>query len=311
MNPIETIQSFQIRQVAIENSEFAEYVHLMRDVQDAAFASFVDVPGGLTPYQLVLMTLSVNAFNTYSAVTDLLEGGFSRPALALHRGLFEQMLQAYWLAGNPKTGVERYRQIDVLHRWYHFQNIERWGTALPDPSLKAGIVEELCLLVENYGLMGTGDQLSKDREACKAEPDSWARLLKNRIFGGGPIGKWHGLSVKAMVDEIGPAFPHWTEPFSDGTDHLQYLHRVVYAISSDFVHASHRATAIAVSKNVDGLELEIGPNPSDTPRVFSTAVSFLTWILFLMEKEFPTGIEARMDSIYREHPAIIRSSAAF
>jgi hypothetical protein len=109
----------------------------------------------LSKHEAITLGLCVRALTTFSAIVDMLELSLSLQALAIHRSLFDLMLQARWLNQDPEPRCHRYVDYDTLHRWYYLKYISRWGE-IEDPKLRSELAIRLAALCRKYGVIGKG-----------------------------------------------------------------------------------------------------------------------------------------------------------
>lgn len=291
------------RRRLVQAEGYGEYLDVMRETIDVAVEALDVVDAPLLLYQATLFGICINALDTFVAVTDLLENGQSKQAMALHRTLFELMIHGYWLEQAPEERSARYAQYDVIHRWNNLEYVRRWSgenqQAIDEVRTQLG--NDICELVERYGMAADDGE-----PACRDDPDFWAKRIKKEVFGGGALGHWHGSSIWGLVQEVGTSFPFSKPPFSDAAEYLEYLYRVVYAQASDVVHASPRHVASALTgSSEEGIQARVGADPSATPKVWSTSQSFLVWVFRLLDKEFPSGFGEKVGKILEAHPDVL------
>jgi hypothetical protein len=260
------------RRGALEQGPHADILKFARHVGDEFFKLLHDrqLDPNLSKQEGITLGLCVRALTTFYAIVDMLELSLSLQALAIHRSLFDLMLQVRWLHQDP-TRCDRYIDYDTLHRWYYLKYIGRWGD-IEDQELRSELLVKLAGLSRKYGVIG--DDVTNDD--FEADADRLINRLRNHHFSGGATGTWYGKSTADLVSEVAQTFPAGGK-FDSGAEYLEYLYRAVFGLASAQMHPTPRVTGEVFSMTQDGLKIQIGPDPGWTKQVVATSFPFLYW----------------------------------
>jgi hypothetical protein len=151
---------------------------------------------------LLLLTIFARSTRTYEAVVRWLgEGGFGEQGMMLNRSLFEDMVDAHWVAQNPVLAVERLRQHDLYSRLLRAETQRRfpdWFDGRRPPSLKVANEQrrEMRKLFGKHGsnswtgVPSTDERLASVLSCWKSEEDrrqvqfwaAWVHKLMNEVL---------------------------------------------------------------------------------------------------------------------------------
>lgn len=249
----------------------------------------------LTKHEGITLGLCVRSLTTFYAIVDMLELSLSLQALAIHRSLFDLMLQTRWIQQDPEPRCARYIDYDTLHRWYYLRYISRWGD-IKDAALRTELVIKLAALCRRYGVI---DEDVTD-DAFAEDIDTLTNKLRNQEFRGGATGTWHGKSTADLVADVGQDFPAGNR-FSNGVDYLEYLYRVVFGLSSAQLHPTPRVTGEVFIPTPEGLKIQIGPDPKWTVQVASTAFPFMNWTFEVLDELVDLSMSSKLEGLLAEH----------
>lgn len=253
----------------------------------------------LSKQEAITLGLCVRGLTTFYSIVDMLELSLSLQALAIHRSLFDLMLQTRWLHQDPDTRCDRYIDYDTLHRWYYLKYISRWEE-IDDPELRSDLITRLAQLCRKYGVIAddVGD------EAFEADADRLTNRLRNDHFFGGATGTWYGKSTADLVTEVGETFPSGGR-FDSGVDYLEYLYRVVFGLASAQMHPTPRVTGEVFLPTKDGLKIQIGPNPRWTTQVVSTSFPFLHWTFEPLDELVDLEMARKLEPLFEEQHRVM------
>ena len=291
------------RRGALNEGPHAEILKFARRVGDEFFKLLHDrdLDPGLSKQEGITLGLCVRALTTFYAIVDMLELSLSLQALAIHRSLFDLMLQARWLHQDAKR-CDRYIDYDTLHRWYYLKYISRWGD-IDDKKLRSELITKLEALCRKYGVIGA----EVSTAAFEAEVDTLTTRLRNDHFYGGATGTWYGMSTAALVTEVGKTFPKGGN-FETGADYLEYLYRVVFGLASAQMHPTPRVTGEVFRVTKDGLQIQIGPDPHWTTQVVSTSFPFLHWTFETLDELVGLQMAQKLEPLFQEHRRVMPPS---
>ncbi len=212
-----------------------EHVAFLSDTAKALYSLIEKVEvGGMTAYPAVVFGICVHFFNSLIGVVDLLSLGQSKSALGLHRGLFELMLHARWIAQDPEPRSRRYiHYATTLYLWFASDLHQKWGRGGDLTARRKELAPKLVELSEHYEVIhGTPEEIAEQREACLENPQRCAERLRDAVFSGTPTGTWHEKSVRRLVRDVGASFPAGGG-FEKGADYLEFLYEVFYELTTE------------------------------------------------------------------------------
>lgn len=291
------------RRGALAEGPHADILKFARRVGDQFFRLLHErqIDPDLSKHEGITLGLCVRALTTFYAIVDMLEMSLSLQALAIHRSLFDLMLQSRWLQQDPSR-CDRYIDYDTLHRWYYLVYISRWGD-IEDEGLRSELLVKLAELSRKYGAVGD-DVTDEDFEA---DADRLINRLRNQHFSGGATGTWYGKPTADLVGDVGKAFPAGGK-FDSGAEYLQYLYRVVFGLASAQLHPTPRVTGEVFFPTNDGLRIQIGPDPHWTEQVVSTSFPFLHWTFEPLDELFDLQMAQKLEPLFEEHRKVMPPS---
>lgn len=92
-----------------------------------------------TPLRTLLLAFLMRGIETYNAMGVLGKHGFGEQAAMLNRSLFEQMLDAHWLAENEEHGIELMGEHETLTRAEFAASSKRHPAVFPAPKEDADL----------------------------------------------------------------------------------------------------------------------------------------------------------------------------
>lgn len=291
------------RQGALHKAPHADILKFARRVGDEFLRLLHDrqIDPNLSKHEGITLGLCVRALTTFYAIVDMLELSLSLQALAIHRSLFDLMLQSRWLQQDPSR-CDRYIDYDTLHRWYYLKYISQWGD-IEDEKLRSELLAKLAQLARKYGVIGA-DVTDEDFEA---DSDQLITRLRNQHFGGGATGTWYGKPTADLVSEVGNTFPAGGK-LDSGAEHLEYLYRVVFGLASAQLHPTPRVTGEVFFPTKDGLKIQIGPYPRWTKQVVSTSFPFLHWTFEPLDDLVDLQMAQKLEPLFEEHRRVMPPS---
>lgn len=291
------------RRGALQEGPYSEVLKFARRVGDEFFRLLYErqIDPDLSKHEGITLGICVRALTTFYAIVDMLELSLSLQALAIHRSLFDLMLQCRWLQQDPSR-CDRYIDYDTLHRWYYLKYISRWGD-IEDPDFRSELVAKLAALCRKYGVIGQ-DVSDEDFEA---DADQLVNRLRKEHFWGGAAGTWHGKSTADLVGDVAKTFPA-SGKFDSGAEYLEYLYRVVFGLASAQMHPTPRVTGEVFFPTKDGLKIQIGPDPQWTKQVVSTSFPFLNWTFEPLDELFDLGMTEKLEPLFEEQRRVMPPS---
>ena len=190
---------------------------------------------------LLLLTFFARSTRTYEAATRwLAKRAFGEQALMLNRSLYEDMLDAHWIALNPDLAVERMKEHDLVSRLLRAQtqrDFASWFDGAEPPEIPVS-------------------------------PEEEQRLM--RLFRGGTA-SWTGVSSKAKFDAI---LECWKT--EQDRDQVRFMNAWVVKLMNEVLHPSAFSIARMGAPSFgesEGIQWRFGSTPEWLPQ----AMHFAFW----------------------------------
>lgn len=203
----------------------------------------------------LVLALLARSHDTFSGVLLLARAGYGAQASMLNRSLFEDMVDAHWIATDPDAARQRYEDHHEHARMLLADAVSKYP--------------------EHYG----------DLELPEANPDDRARLdgLYTR-YGSKP---WSGISLHERVELIDH---HWTD--EDGRRTLRFFRDIAHRENNQTLHVSSASLNAVVEASTDGgLRFNVGPRLDMLDRVLFGAFWIFDQTIGLVVDRFGIDVD--------------------
>lgn len=175
-----------------------------------------DAPDGL------IISLFTRSLDSFAAAVQLSASGYGAQAAMLNRSLFEDMIDAHWVATDPDAAKQRYED-------HH-----------------------------EHGRMLLADAVARYREEFDGlelpEFDPEERKKLDRLYGQWGSKSWTGISLH---ERVGLVEHHWTDDASRHT--LRFFHDIAHRENNQMLHVSSAGLNANVRVDSEALVFRVGP----------------------------------------------------